>query len=605
MTSRWDGTVANETKLAVILHADVVGSTELVQANEALAHERIQSAFLSLAELTKSHGGQAHEIRGDALVAEFPRPSDAVNTAMQFQAEHLTTLEAIEGEIRPQLRIGVAMGEVIVADNMITGAGVVMAQRIEQLSAPGGVCISGAVQESLPGSLKYDYEDLGEHQLKGFKRAQRAFAVHLRGLDQPAGTASQDNGTPGAGAMQFSGTSLAVLPFESQGNDPDGDFLADGLTEDITNAMSSLRWLAVISRASAVEVASRTTDVRQVGTELDVRYVVTGTVRKAGARVRVTANLNETRSGRQIWSKRFDQVVEDVFEILDEVSRSVAAELTPELTSGDLASLVTKAPQNLSAWEAYQRGTAELLRRGHAKEAMDKATEYFERAIEHDPRFASAYGALGHVFWVRMIRGLCPDTGAAIDEMFSLAAKAIALDPRDSTSRVVRGLAHFLRGDYDAAIAELDAAVSLNPSSTLALALRGGAKTWSFSDHEGALIDLESARKLSPTDAESRLFRLGAGACANFYLGRFDEAARLGDEAFHGGGFFGTLNGIAACVAAGDLERARRRLADFIALHPELSIERIREIGFFMPEGHDWERWLAAIEQAGLPQHSN
>ena len=182
--------------------------------------------------------------------------------------------------------------------------------------------------------------------------------------------------------------------------------------------------------------------------------------------------------------------------------------------------------------------------------------------------------------------------------MFSLASEAAELDPRDSVARVVRGIAYFLRGDYDSAIGELDSAVLLNPSSALALVLRGGVKTWSYTDHEEALADLELAERLSPTDPESRIFRLGAGAFANLNLDRYDEAARLGEESFRAGGFFGTLNGIAACVAAGDLKRAQRRVSDLIAIRPNLTVERVRETAFFMPDGDEWERWLALIERS-------
>jgi adenylate cyclase len=268
------------SKLAVILHADVVGSTGLVRSDEQIAHDRIQDAFRRFSATIVRHEGTAHEIRGDALVAEFNRASDAVSAALAFQAENGAHNQELPGEIRPEVRIGIAMGEVVIGDNTLTGVGVVLAQRIEQLAEPGALCISAAVHEALPGRLPVGFTSLGDQSLKGFADPVRVYAVSLRAgeaVPEPVDDISLGDriGQPVMPSSRFSDKpSIAVLPFNNLSSDSEQDYFADGMTEDIITGLSRFRSLFVTARNSSFAYKGMSPDVREVARDLGVRYVL-------------------------------------------------------------------------------------------------------------------------------------------------------------------------------------------------------------------------------------------------------------------------------------------------------------------------------------------
>ena len=237
-------------KLAVLLHADVVGSTALVRLDETLAHHRIQGAFRRFSELVSRHGGVAHELRGDALVAEFPKASDAVAASIEFQAANTALNESLTDDIRPVVRVGIAMGEVLVADNTVTGEGIVLAQRLEQLAEPGGVCIQDAAYQTVPKRLPFSYENLGEHRLKGFEESVKVYAVR-RQAEEPRAQPISPGNEP-IGPMELPDKpSIAVLPFENMSSDPEQEYFADGIAEDIITALSHIKQWFVVARNSS------------------------------------------------------------------------------------------------------------------------------------------------------------------------------------------------------------------------------------------------------------------------------------------------------------------------------------------------------------------
>ena len=359
-------------KLAVILHADVVGSTTLVQQNEALAHERIQGAFKVLSSTITAYGGTAHEIRGDALVAEFNRASDAVAAAMAFQALNKDSNAAVDDEIKSELRIGISLGEVVIADNTITGTGVVLAQRLEQLAGSGGVVVQGSVSETVPTRMPFEFQSLGEQVLKGFDQPVRAFSVCLQpGKVTPApelksvSQAAEQNDSRVPSKLSAESyealigerlelpekPSIAVLPFQNMSGDPDQEYIADGMSEDILTALSRVPELVVIARNSTFAYKGRAVDVRQVGQELGVRHVLEGSIRKSGNRMRITAQLVDTMSGDHIWAERYDRNIEDIFDIQDEITRNIVVELQVKLGTGELSRLTASGTDNIEAWE--------------------------------------------------------------------------------------------------------------------------------------------------------------------------------------------------------------------------------------------------------------
>jgi len=353
------------SKLAVILHADVAGSTALVQQDEQVAHERIQDAFQRFSGAIRKYQGRVCELRGDALLAQFERASDAVNAALAFQADQVDYNAGLNDGIRPTLRIGVAMGEVVAADNTLTGAGAVLAQRVEQLAEPGGVCITGAIHEALPQRLPFDRESLGEQQVKGFDEPVRVYAVRLRdGAELPEPPVVSETrrrqvtrwvSMAAAIGLIAGGVALAwfqpwapqeepasvermvlplpdkpsivVLPFDNYSGEKKLDFFADGLTENITSALSKAPGLFVIARNSAATYKGKPVNVKQVAEDLGVQYVLEGSVQKSGDQLRITAQLVDAITGHHLWTDRFDRQAGAIFAVQDEITKRVFTEL--------------------------------------------------------------------------------------------------------------------------------------------------------------------------------------------------------------------------------------------------------------------------------------
>jgi adenylate cyclase len=386
-------------KLAVILHADVVGSTALVQKDETLAHERIQSTFHNFSRTIKAYGGKAREIRGDALVAEFNRASDAVIAAVAFQAENEESNVAYVDDIRPQLRIGISLGEVIIADNTITGAGVVLAQRLEQLADPGGVVLQGSVTETVPDRLPFEFENLGEQTVKGFDQPVRAFIARLRpGEKLPDSEVYSSRQIEIHGEFKASGKlSIAVLPFTNMSSDPEQEFFSDGITEDIITELSKISVLMVIARNSTFVYKGKPVDIKQVGRDLDVVYVLEGSVRKSGNRVRVTAQLIDAVTGQHKWAERYDRDLEDIFLVQDEIMREVVLALDIQLLAGEQARFWSDGTKNLQAWEYFRQGRS--LFNSYRIEDHPEIIRLARKALDFDPNYSAAWWLLAGVYF--------------------------------------------------------------------------------------------------------------------------------------------------------------------------------------------------------------
>jgi len=330
-------------KLAVILHADVVGSTSLVHEDESLAHQRIQGAFRCFSETIEKYHGRVRELRGDALLADFERPSDAVTAALSFQADHACYVDKLDDDIRPVVRIGIAMGEVIVADSTVTGAGVVLAQRVEQLSEPGGVCITAAIHEGMPKRMPFDLAARGEQQVKGFDELVRVYDVSLKAggaIPEPEVLAQSESAAPAVPDRP----SIAVLPFDNMSGDSEQEYFADGISEDLITALSKIHWFFVIARNSSFAYKGQSVDVTRVADELGVRYVIEGSVRNAGKRVRISAQLIDATTGRHVWAERYDRSLVDIFELQDEMTQTIVGAVEPELSAVEREQAARKPP---------------------------------------------------------------------------------------------------------------------------------------------------------------------------------------------------------------------------------------------------------------------
>jgi len=443
-------------KLAVLLHADVVGSTSLVQMNETLAHERIQDAFRRFSETIINQGGIAHEIRGDALVAEFARASDAVNASLTFQAVNTTHNEQLSDDIRPILRIGIALGEVVIADNTVTGEGIVMAQRLEQLAEPGGLCVQGAAYDTMPKRLPFEYVNLGERTLKGIDEPVKVYSVKTQ---SEQGAIILKKGV--AGTLPDK-PSIAVLPFDNMSGDPDQEYFSDGISEDIITDLSKISGLHVIARNSSFVFKGTNVNIKQAATELGVRYVLEGSVRKSGDRVRITAQLIDSSSGGHLWAERYDRVLENIFDLQDEIAGSIVNALRVKISLSEERAIENKPTKNVVAYEFCLRGRS--LLREMTRGAVELAATMFEKAIAIDPHYVQALAGLADCG--SMLQFHYQLSGTEAQKILAYCKLALEIDPNSSEAHASYGRFLSLKTEeHENAAREFEIAIELSPES--------------------------------------------------------------------------------------------------------------------------------------------
>ena len=591
-------------KLAVILHADVVGSTSLVQQNETLAHERIQAAFHNFAEIIKSYGGIAREVRGDALVAEFSRASDAVPAAIAFQALNEESNNLLDDDIRPQLRIGISLGEVIIADNTITGAGVVLAQRLEQLADSGGVVVQGNVSETVPTRMPFEFKNLGEQMLKGFDQPVRAFAAKLRpGQELPAPEINETTQAIESRGLQVPDRpSIAVLPFENMSGDPEQEFFADGISEDLITALSRIHWFFVIARNSSFTYKGQAVEVTRVADELGVRYVIEGSVRKSGDRVRISAQLIDAITGHHVWAESFDRNLTDIFELQDEMTQTIAGAVEPELSAAERERAVCTPPESLGAWEIYQRGLWHLW--SFTEENMTEAQRLFQRVHQLDANFAIAYSFESYSHYLDTMLGYTETPDQSLELAYKAAKRALALDDHDPVAYFALGRVCMMQGKHDDSVAELSRAVALSPSFALAHHGLGFALVLSGQVEEGA-EELDKAIRLSPRDPVlwgTMCFRSIASNLQHQYEDATQWARRVLIEPRAAEGGYWPYAVLASALGNLDqLNEAYEAMGEALQRKPDLSITYLKTTLLTkQPDGLD--TYLDGLRKAGLPE---
>jgi adenylate cyclase len=509
-------------KLAVLLHADVVSSTELVQIDEITAHQRMQDAFRRLTQKIADHNGIAHEVRGDALVAEFPRASDAVAAASEFQAENCEYNLKLEDDVRPQLRIGIAIGEVVIADNTVTGEGIVMAQRLEQLAEPNGICVQGAAVETMPKRMTLDFQNLGECLLKGFAEPIRAFSIKPP-LHSPSTPKSERQLNPSGedltGTSKMQRPSIAVLPLTNMSGDPEQTFFSDGITEDIITELSRFSTLSVVARHSSFALKGETTNIKQIGEALAAQYVVEGSVRRAENRVRITVQLVETESGNHIWAERYDRDLEDIFAVQDEVTSSIVAVLVGRVQENIVDRALRRPTDNVRAYELMLQGKS--LRDGLNAKDMDQARQVLEKAIKLDPRYARAHMYLSDTLVIDLWLGLASE--GDLELAYQLALKAVELDGNDVFIQDHLGYAYLCKGYWEEANTQFEKTLSKIVNEAESLAWTGYAFLL-MGHHQKALDIVLEASRLDPLHPRSFDWILGQVFLFN---GRAEDTVRV------------------------------------------------------------------------------
>lgn len=587
-------------KLAVLLHADVAGSTALVRIDETLAHQRIQEAFRRFSEVISNHYGLPHEIRGDALVAEFSRASDAISAAVAFQTANAAHNDDLSDEVRPTIRVGIAMGEVVIADRTVTGEGVVLAQRLEQLAEPGGVCIQDAVYQTVPKRLPFNYEYLGERELKGFDEPIRSYAVKE---GSPVSVPEALSETVVEELVQRDRASIAVLAFANMSGDPEQEYFSDGITEDIITELSRFPVLAVIARQSSFALKGEKIGIKEIGKKLGVQYIVEGSVRRDGSRARITAQLIEAENGNHIWAERYDRELEDIFAVQDEVTRAIVATIAAQLGKTVSERAARKPTKSIKSYEYFLQGN----RHYHQFNPDDnvEAAKFYQRAIERDGQFARAYAGLANTYTTDHFLGW-QRRGNALQNGLEAAQQALKLDSSDALARIILAWALIGYARWDEAELELDRVLSLKPGDADVLAEAGHALK-AVGRVEVGIALLEEAIHLNPLFPESYQRWLGL---AYYRARRYRDAVKALRATRLEGWGYGCL--AASLAQLGEFEQAQVALKTFVAQRRKeleaagVSADTTTDLignykdNFRLEE--DWEQLLAGLRKAGLTE---
>ena len=562
--------------------------------------------FHRFSETINSYGGITRELRGDALVAEFERASDAVPAALAFQVINGEFNSRFDDDIRPQLRIGISLGEVIIADNTITGAGVVLAQRLEQLADPGGAVVQGSVAETIPARMPFEFDSLGEQMLKGFDQPVRAFAVKLRPgeeLPEPEGSTTPQKSASTTLEI-LDKPSIAVLPFNNMSGDPEQEFFADGIAEDIITALSRFHDLLVIARNSSFVYRGTSVDMRQVGRELNVQYVLEGSVRTASNRVRITAQLIEAHSGNHVWAERFDRSLEDVFEVQDEITALVAATVSQQLSVAEYRSAISHAEQDLD-----YRGLCHRVMWHMNKvtgEGCIKAREYAEQTLERYPGHVRGYSLIAYVNIIEFVYGWGEERRTQmIPDAAEYATRAIRIDPDDEMSHTTLGAVYWMSGKHDAAISECETVLRLNPNFSYAYGILGIVHAYSGSNYYQQAVEcLERAISLSPNDPWLQFYFAHRGT-AEFLNQNLDAAI----DWFHRSiqrnpDLPNACRYLAAALALkGEMEQSHHAIAEVLRIEPNCSVSNLRQrVSQAFRHAEDFDLYIRGLQLAGLPE---
>jgi adenylate cyclase len=503
-------------RLAAIMAADVAGYSRLIEADEEGTLGRLKALRVDVINpRIASHKGRIVKTTGDGLLVEFASVVDAVRCAAELQAAMAECNDPLPADRRIEFRIGVHQGDIVVEDGDIFGDGVNVAARLEGLAEPGGICVSARVREDAAGRLDLAFEDIGEQQLKNISRPVRVFRVRSP-LPNPPLLAGEGR----VGALPLPDKpSIAVLPFANMSGDPEQEYFVDGMVEEIITALSRIRWLFALARNSSFTYKGQAIHVKQVGHELGVRYVLEGLVRKAGGRVRITAQLIDAASGAHLWADRFDGSLEDVFDFQDKVASSVAGVIEPALQAAETARSAGRPTTDLTAYDLYLRAYAMAM----SSQVRDpEALRLVERAITRDPRYgpALAWGALCCFRLVENGRSEDRDVdrGKGID--FARRALEVAGDDPGILANAAVALAYFGE-DIGAMMALVDRALALNPNFARGWHVSGALRSWA-GQPDMAIKHLEAALRLSPRARVGTSFAVIGQA--HFLSRRFDEA---------------------------------------------------------------------------------
>ena len=579
-----------ERRLAAILAADVAGYSRLMGIDEEGTHKDLKAHCHELVEpKIQQHRGRMIKNTGDGFLAEFTSVLDAVRCATEIQQGMILRNGKTPDERRIEFRIGVHQGDIIIDSGDIFGDGVNVAARLEGIADPGGICVSARVQEDVRGKLDLALDDIGEQRLKNIERPVRVYRI-----------LSENKATRPRPALALPDRpSIAVLPFQNMSGDPEQDYFADGVVEELITALSRFRQLFVIARNSSFTYKDRAADVKEVGRELGVRYVLEGSVRRAANRVRITAQLIDAQTGGHLWANRFDGTPEDIFDLQDQVTTSVVGAIIPKLEEVEFNRSKFKPTESLDAYDYYLR--AMMYFNQWTDETIGKALDLFYKAIELDPEFASANGLAAWCYVRRKLSGWMKNPGE-MAELERLARHAIKLANDDAVALFSGGWALVqVEGSVEEGVAALNRALTLNPNMTSAWLLSGWTKIY-IGEPDEAIEHLVHAMRLNPLDPLFQRMQTGVAA-AHFLARRYEQSSSYAHTALQQHPNYLPLLRVAAAshALAGKMIEAEKAVAQICRQDPTSRLSSVTQFApFRRPE--DISRYLDGLHKAGLPE---
>lgn len=574
-------------KLAAILAADVVGYSKLMGSDESGTLSSLRSLRKDLlSHLLAQNNGAILKSMGDGWFIEFQSVTDAATCALALQ-------DALENRSTIQLRIGLHIGEVTIADEDIYGDGVNISARLQEIAAPGAIVISDAARRVMDGRLSSEFQNLGAQDLKNISEPVIAFG---RGMEAAPAVANKDR------QDETSRPSLAVMPFKSLSRDEDQEFFADGVVEDLITAFARFRWVSVIGRNSTFAFKGSDTSSSDLAAELGVRYFVEGSVRASPSRVRVNVQLIDAKEDKNIWAETYDRPQGELFDLQDEVTRSITGVLIPALSKVEMERSMRSNHPTLGAWQSYQKGLA-FYYLPFSVEDHAAARRHFDLAIERDPNFSDAYAmvALMGVYSVRSGQTsyiATPDE--IIAEALQAAEKAVLLDDSGALAHIALGVVNCWMGSVDAAVAECQTAVRLNPNLAQAHHELGFALNYSGRCVD-AISSFDEAIRLSPNDPGRWNFYLLKGSML-FAVGNFDEAIDCLNQSarLRPASFFPYIFLAATYIEVNDDAAAQEAVDQILNRKADLKLENLRIVFGKAPAEHLF-RAMKNLEIAGLP----
>ncbi|HYM31932.1 MAG TPA: adenylate/guanylate cyclase domain-containing protein [Candidatus Cybelea sp.] len=583
-------------KLAAILAADVAGYSRLTGIDEEGTLSRLRELRREAIDPAISrHHGRLVKTTGDGMLVEFGSVVDAVRCAISLQRDIAAKNGAMAAEQHILFRIGINLGDVVVEGDDLLGEGVNVAARLEGIAEPGGIVVSDSAYQQVRDRVSAQFADMGEQPLKNIARPVHAYRILAEGVAQKPALPLPDR------------PSIAVLPFQNMSGDPEQEYFADGIAEEIITALSRFRQLFVIARNSSFTYKGRAVDVKQVARELGVRYVLEGSVRKSANRIRITGQLIDASSGAHLWADRFDGGLEDIFDLQDQVTATVVSAIAPKIEQAEIERTKRKPTDKLDAYDYYLRGVAVATSLAYGvpnevRAALNQARALFHKAIDLDPEFAAAYGMAAQCYIIE--NQFLPPVNRAemLPEVTRLARRAATLGKEDAMvlSHAGQALA-YIAGEIEEGAGLLDRALALNPNLALAWNMGGWTKIF-LGEHEEAIARMTQAMRLSPFDPLHFLMLCGM-ALGHLFAGRANEAASWAEKALRERPNTPTAMRIAtACFAlAGRLEEARRTCERLSEAYPHMRVSQIKHL-YPTRRADDLALYEEGLRRAGFPE---